>query len=321
VIARSGRWAACLACALLILGGVQAAMPAVATATEARSADLAPQTSRPASQPSGIAAAEALLVNAKSRKWLWSRFPNRRHPIASVTKVMSAMVVLGEHKLSETIKVSQAAVNYAIDHDAGSAGLVAGDVLTQKQLLYALLLPSGADAAYMLAHTYRHGWKAFVAAMNATAKKLGMTRTHFANFDGLPWPTEYSTWSTPRDVIKLGEYAMRSKEFRKIVGTRRYLVRPTSAHHGYRWFNTNLLIGHYRGAIGIKTGFTLGAGYCLLFDAKRGKLTLMGVVLDSTNTDPSLRFSDARRLLNWGFGVAGPVGARHSPAVPAALPR
>jgi serine-type D-Ala-D-Ala carboxypeptidase (penicillin-binding protein 5/6) len=186
-------------------------------------------------------------------------------------------------------------------------------VLTERQLLYALLLPSGADAAYTLAHAYRHGWRAFVATMNARARKLGMTRTHFANFDGLPWPTEYSGWSTPRDVIRLGEVAMRSAEFRKIVGTRRYLLKPTAAHHRYRWINTNLLIGHYRGIIGVKTGFTSAAGYCLLFEARRGKVTLMGVVLDSTSVYPGIRFTAARRLLNWGFSLARKARADTDP--------
>ncbi len=292
-----------LACAVLAAGAL-AGLPGKAAAAPARPAAAVVRTARPADGPAGVVAAEALLVNGGSRKWLWSRFPDRRHPIASITKVMTALVVLGEDKLARKLKITQAAVNYAREHDAGSAGLIAGDRLTEKQLLYALLLPSGADAAYTLAHAYPHGWRAFVAKMNATARKLGLSRTHFANFDGLPWPTEYSTYSTPRDVIKLGEVAMRSAEFSKIVDTSSYRVRPTSAHHGYHWTNTNLLLGHYRGAIGIKTGFTLGAGYCLLFAAKRGKLTLMGVVLDSTNTDPDTRFAAARQLLNWGFSRA-----------------
>jgi serine-type D-Ala-D-Ala carboxypeptidase (penicillin-binding protein 5/6) len=300
-LGRSVRLAAGLGCALLVGAVVQASPPASASAAVARTAGDAQVRNQAASRPTGIAAAGALLVNGTSGKWLWSRSANRRHPIASITKVMTAVVVIGERKLARTLRISQAAVNYARNHGATSAGLVAGDVLTERQLLYALLLPSGADAAYTLAHAYRHGWRGFVAAMNARARKLGMTRTHFANFDGLPWPTEYSGWSTPRDVIKLGEAAMRSAEFRKIVRTRRHLVRRTADHHRYRWINTNLLIGHYRGTIGIKTGFTSAAGYCLLFEARRGPVTLMGVVLDSTDGYPEIRFTAARRLLNWGF--------------------
>jgi len=211
------------------------------------------------------------------------------------------MVVLSSGDLNRKIRVTQGAVNYAVDHSAGSAGLHAGDVLTTWQLLQALLLPSGADAAYLLASSYGPGWRKFVRKMNATAAKLGMTHTHFANFDGLPWPTERSTYSTPRDLIVLGEAAMRNGVFRKIVAERGHRIAATRLHRKYYWANTDLLLRRYRGAIGIKTGFTSAAGYCLLFEARRHGTTLIGVVLDSTNTNTTMRFTAAARLLNWGF--------------------
>jgi serine-type D-Ala-D-Ala carboxypeptidase (penicillin-binding protein 5/6) len=256
-----------------------------------------------ASAPTGIVAAEGELINARSGRRLWSlgRFGSR--PIASITKVMTAIVIIRAGHLGRKITVPQAAVNYAIDNDAGSAGLYAGDTLTTWQLLEGLLLPSGADAAYTLAQAYGPGWPAFVRKMNTMARKLGMTETHFANFDGLPWPTEYSTYSSPRDVIRMGEYAMRLWAFRVIVRQRQHWLRATRSHHAYYWTNKNLLLDSYRGAIGIKTGFTYGAGYCLLFAARRDGRELMGVVLDSTVTDPSMRFTVAARLLNWGFAV------------------
>jgi serine-type D-Ala-D-Ala carboxypeptidase (penicillin-binding protein 5/6) len=126
-----------------------------------------------------------------------------------------------------------------------------------------------------------------------------MMQTHFANFDGLPWPTPGATYSTPRDLIIMGEAAMKLPDFRKIVSQRSYRIGATSEHHRYYWQNTDLLLTQYRGAIGIKTGFTTAAGYCLLFEAKRGKAELMGVVLDSTTA--TMRFTAAERLLNWGF--------------------
>jgi D-alanyl-D-alanine carboxypeptidase (penicillin-binding protein 5/6) len=222
--------------------------------------------------------------------------------MASITKVMTALVVIRAGHLNRRIRVPAAAQTYAREHNAGTAGLHPGDVLTTWQLLEALLLPSGADAAYTLARAYGPGWPAFVRRMNAQARRLGMTGTHFANFDGLPWPTEYTTYSTPRSLLRLAAAAMRQPVFATIVGQRRHWIARTRRHHGYGWQNTNLLIGSYRGAIGIKTGFTLGAGYCLLFAARRHGRVLTGVVLDSTNSDASLRFAAARRLLNWGFG-------------------
>jgi D-alanyl-D-alanine carboxypeptidase (penicillin-binding protein 5/6) len=255
----------------------------------------------PAAGPAGVVAAAGDLVNATSGATLWSRGLNSRHPMASLTKVMTAMVVLADGNPSRKIKVTAAAVQYASANHATSAGLHPGDVLTASQLLEAMLLPSGADAAYLLANSYGPGWHAFVRAMNATARSLGMTRTHFANFDGLPWPTPGATYSSPRDLIVMGEAAMKVAAFRAIVSQRGYGVRTTASHHRYYWRNSDLLITTYRGAIGIKTGFTTSAGYCLLFDATRGATDLMGVVLDSTGTDPSMRFTAAERLLNWGF--------------------
>lgn len=288
--------AACvIACAVPAaqLGGLAAAhaTPVTARATAAH---------RPAA-PTGVVAVAGDLVNAASGKRMWSRGLNRRHPIASITKVMTALVVLSDGHLNRKIKVTEAAIQYAAENSAGNAGLHVGDVLTTWQLLAGMLLPSGADAAYLLAHSYGPGWHAFVKAMNVKARKLGMTRTHFANFDGLPWPTPEATYSTPRDLILLGEAAMRVTDFRKIVSQRRHRVAATRAHHRYVWTNTNLLLGQYRGTVGIKTGYTTAAGYCLIFEAKRGGKELMGVVLDSTNSNANLRFTSARRLLTWGF--------------------
>jgi len=252
-------------------------------------------------RPAGIVAGGADLVNARTAAVLWSRGLRSKRPIASLTKVMTAIVVIRAGHLDRRITVTQRAETYAQEHGAASAGLRPGDVLTAWQLLEGMLLPSGADAAYLLADAYGHGWRKFVRKMNATARALGMTKTHFANFDGLPWPTEHSTYSTPQDVILLGEAAMKLPAFRQIVRLRQARIRATRWHQQYRWKNTDLLLGRYRGAVGIKTGFTFGAGYCLLFEARRGGRELMGVVLDSTRTVAASRFAAATRLLNWGF--------------------
>jgi len=274
---------------------------ATVAAAQVALADPAAQATAAAAGPAGVVAKAGELVDLTTGKQLWSRRVTAELPIASITKVMTAMVVLAAGDLNRRIRVTQAAVNYALDNDAGSAGLHAGDILTTRQLLHGLLLPSGADAAYLLAGSYGHGWRKFVRKMNRTARQLGMTHTHFANFDGLPWPTETSTYSTPRDVIVLGEAAMKNAVFRKIVDERSYRISATRQHHKYDWTNTDLLLRRYRGAVGIKTGFTLAAGYCLLFEARRHGTTLIGLVLDSTNTDTTMRFTAAARLLNWGF--------------------
>ena len=282
-----------------------AACVATVAAAQVALADPAAHASAASAGPADVVAKAGELFDLTTGKQLWSRRVTAELPIASITKVMTAMVVLASGHLNRKIRVTQAAVNYALDNDAGSAGLHAGDVLTTRQLLHGLLLPSGADAAYLLAGSYGPGWRKFVRKMNRTAGQLGLSDTHFANFDGLPWPTETSTYSTARDVVLLGEAAMKNAVFRKIVDERSYRISATRRHHKYDWTNTDLLLRRYRGAVGIKTGFTLGAGYCLLFEARRNGTTLIGVVLDSTDTDTTMRFAAAAKLLNWGFARTG----------------
>ncbi len=278
----------------VLAAGLPAAQAAPATAS------LAPQV--PAS-PSGVIAGSAELVNGNTGRWMWSRRLDAEVPMASITKVMTAYVVIEAGDLNRPITVTRAAEDYGAAYDPSEAGFHPGDVLTARQILEGLLLPSGSDAAYLLAQTYGKGWRAFVVKMNATARRLGMTRTHFANFDGLPWPGEFSTYSTARDLVTLAKAAMKLPVFRQIVGQHAHWIDATKHNHHYYWKNTNLLMGSYSGAIGIKTGFTMGAGYCLLFAAQRGRQELIGVVLNSTGTVAGERFTAAERLLNWGFEV------------------
>ena len=256
-----------------------------------------------AAAPAGVRALGAELADAGTGHQLWGRDPGTKRPMGSVTKVMTALVVIEAGHLGQKIRVPASAVSYVASHGASSAGLRAGDVLTARQLLNAMLLPSGCDAAYVLATAYGPGRAAFVAKMNAKARRLGLAKTHFANFDGLPYPTPRATHSTPANLVALGRAAMALAPFRATVDRRAYHLDNRNGHHAYTWQNTNLLLGSYAGADGIKTGFTLAAGYCLLFEAHRGTSELIGIVLHSTATRPGARFTAARRMLNWGFGV------------------
>ena len=222
-------------------------------------------------------------------------------PDGHITKVMTALVVIRAGRLGREVRVPAAAVSYVRAHGASSAGLYAGDRLTTQQLLEALLLPSGCDAAYVLAAAYGPGLNGFITKMNALARQMGLGRTHFSNFDGLPWPSGNSTYSTPADLLAIGRAAMGSAVFRALVDQRAYHLASRSGNHAYYWPNSNLLLGSYPGAIGIKTGWTGAAGYCLLFEARRGSRALIGVVLDSSASVRSVSFSDACQILNWGF--------------------
>ena len=255
--------------------------------------------------PSGVRAKAAAIAVTSTGQVLWSRDLNTELPMASITKVMTALVVIRTGDLSRKITVPSAVVAYVEEHDASAAGLRPGDILTASQLLEGLLLPSGADAAYTLANAYGPGLGAFIAKMNATARMLGMTRTHFSNFDGLPYPTGYSTYSTPADLIKLGRVAMTSAVFRSIVDQRSYRLASGSGHHAYFWQNLNPLLGVYPGAIGIKTGYTPTAGHCLLFEVTRGGRSFIGVNLDSPGVGTTVNGADATRMLNWAFSLPG----------------
>jgi serine-type D-Ala-D-Ala carboxypeptidase (penicillin-binding protein 5/6) len=254
-----------------------------------------------AGAPGGVRAKGAVLADAATGQLLWGRDADTERPMASVTKVMTALLVLQGGNLGRQIRVPKAAFSYAWRYGGETAALRPGDVLTAQELLEALLLPSGADAAYALANAYGPGLDAFVARMNAIAAQMGMKDTHFTSPDGLPYPTETSTYSTPSDLVMAGLAAMRYPAFRSIVDLRFYHLPKGRGHHEYWWDNTDALIGSYPGAVGIKSGYTDDAGHCLLFEAVRNGRELIGVVLDSPATGPAAGAQDAERMLNWGF--------------------
>jgi serine-type D-Ala-D-Ala carboxypeptidase (penicillin-binding protein 5/6) len=266
----------------------------------------AARAAQPASVPAGVRSHYAELANAATGADLWSRSSVVERPMGSVTKVMTAYVVLTTPglNLNRVITVPKGIVAYDKKYYASTAGLVPGEQLTTLQLLYAMLLPSGCDAAYTLASAYGPGLSGFIAEMNVTARELGLTRTHFTDFSGLPAPGEYSTYSTAHDLVNLGRAAMTNSTFASIVATRTYRVAGTRAHRAHTWHNLNPLLGTFPGTIGIKTGYTAAAGQCLLFEARRGSTTLIGVVLDSSADDSTplpAAAADATAMLDWGF--------------------
>jgi serine-type D-Ala-D-Ala carboxypeptidase (penicillin-binding protein 5/6) len=277
------------------------AAPRAVTTPAAPGAITAPAAPARAHAPAGVQAEGGALANAASGAVMWSRGMNTERPIGSITKVMTAIVVLRAGDLKRRIEIPKGVVPYDRKYDASNAGLRPGDYLTAQELLEALLLPSGCDAAYALAKAYGPGWTAFIATMNATARAMGLAHTHFSNFDGLPWPTGTSTYSTPRDLIALGRAAMQYPILRSMVDQRSYHLAATPRHHAYLWRTTNMLLRDYPGTIGIKTGSTIAAGYCLLFEARENGHVLLGVVLHSSRSDDLAAFQDATKILDWGF--------------------
>lgn len=254
-----------------------------------------------AAAPRGVEAKEGILADATTGQVLWARDADTELPMASITKVMTAYLVIQAGDLNRKVTVPGGVLDYVAEYGAESLGLRAGEVFTAQELLYGLLVQSGADAAYTLANAYGPGIPAFVAKMNATARELGMDHTHFTSPDGLPYPTETSTYSTPSDLLILGETAMRSAVFRSIVDQTQYYLPKGQGHPAFWWYSDDSLLRTYPGAVGIKTGFTDAAGHCLLFEVVRGGRTLIGVVLGSPATGPSSAVQDATRVLNWEF--------------------
>ncbi|MEU5833434.1 serine hydrolase [Streptomyces diacarni] len=258
--------------------------------------------------PPTVAAKGAALVDVSGKDGkggtsVFAKEADTVRPIASTTKIMVATVVLDTENvdLGRRVPVEQAYRDYVTEHHASMADLQTGDKLTVRQLLYAALLPSGADAAYALADTFGEGdtktqrVKSFVGKMNAKADSLHLNKTRFSTFDGTGEDA-----STPKELVQLARHAMRNPVFRKAVKTEKFKSEAPAANgrtRYYTWNNTNHLLDAYDGVIGIKTGTTAKAGECLVFAATRGDKEFVGAVLNSKD-----RFQDAAKLLDHGFG-------------------
>lgn len=254
-----------------------------------------------------ITAKGGFVMNNGTGKALYSKAADIRRSTGSTTKIMTARVVLAQPHLNLDAKVTiqKAYSDYIVSRGASSAHLIVGDKVTVRQLLYALMLPSGCDAAYALADKFGSGStraarvKSFIGKMNATAKSLGLKNTHFDSFDGIGNGANYST---PRDLTKLAGNAMKYSTFRGVVKTKKTKQKVTTKSGGHRymtWTNTNTLLNSYSGTIGVKTGSGSVAKYCLVFAATRNGKTVIGTVLASSSA--TNRASDATKLLNYGF--------------------
>ena len=260
----------------------------------------------PNGKPPAITANEAMLVDEDSGHILYDLNGEHAQPMASTTKIMTAVIAIQTANLNTLITVHQDAVNEVVNNGGSTANLKAGEQLKLQDLLYGLLVPSGDDAAIAIADALGGSAQNFVHEMNVYAYRLRLFQTHFINPDGLtyydannqPIPGHYTT---AYDLARLAQYAMSLPLFAKIVSTPHYNVPASATNNAHSWDNTNTLLATYTGTTGIKTGFTLEAGGCLVFSATRNGHHLLGVVLHSI---PEIdRFSDAKLLLDWGFSL------------------
>jgi serine-type D-Ala-D-Ala carboxypeptidase (penicillin-binding protein 5/6) len=189
-------------------------------------------------------------------------------PMASTTKIMTALIAIQTENLNQPVTVTQGELNQ-VPPDASSAHLVAGDTLTLRQLLYGLMLPSGDDAALVIANAVGGSTANFVQRMNLFAYHLHLFQTHYTNPHGLNPASDDEHYTSAVDLARLTQYALKLPDFSQIVQTQNYQLPATSQHHSYTWTNTNTMLTTYYGMLGVKTGHTDAAGYCLVFAAAR----------------------------------------------------
>ncbi|HEX6639182.1 MAG TPA: D-alanyl-D-alanine endopeptidase [Steroidobacteraceae bacterium] len=250
----------------------------------------------------GIRSAAALIVDGENGQVLFERDAAHVAPIASITKLMTALVVLdGQQALDEKIEITRADVWTG---KGAFSRLPVGAKLTRGELLKLALMASENRAARILGRAYPGGMKAFVKTMNAKARALGMTRTRFDDPSGL----SSNNVSNARDLVKLVNAASRDSRIREFSTLRSLDVRAGRSMLTYR--NTNLLIGKPDWDINVqKTGYTHDAGECLVMEAMIGERPVVMVLLNSFGK--LTRTADARRVRKW-------MEARNTPATVAA---
>lgn len=232
--------------------------------------------------------AAAYAVEADGRL-LWAGNADRPLPPASLTKIMTALLVLERGELDAVVRVGSAAAGAS----GARLGLRAGDTLRVRDLLAAALLRSANDACHALADWHAGSQARFVARMNARAQALGLHATRFANACGHDAPGHTSS---ARDLLALARAALRLPEFARLVALTDARIATTDGRRRFDLRNTNALLGRLPGAAGVKSGFTSRAGKCILALARRGRHEVLLVLLHAPD-----RWWDAHGLAEAAF--------------------
>lgn len=236
-----------------------------------------------------LSAQSALLMEAESGSVIYEKEGSERLPMASTTKIMTALVALEIADPAQRITVTAEAVGV----EGSSIYLTEGETLTLEELLYALLLESANDAAVAIAVGLSGSIEAFAEQMNRTAKELELSNSHFTNPHGLDHEEHYTT---ARDLAVITRRALEHPLFCTIISTRKTTI-PHDNTDGVRLLiNHNKLLRMYDGCIGVKTGYTKRSGRCLVSAAEREGVTLIAVTLNAPND-----WKDHSALLDYGF--------------------
>ena len=234
-----------------------------------------------------ISGRAGVLYEPESGRILYGKDENARLPMASTTKIMTALVAAESASISELVEIDGRAVGV----EGSSAYLKEGELLTLEELLYALLLQSANDAAVAIACHVGGGIEGFAEMMNERADALGLIDTHFENPHGLDADGHYTT---ARELAIIAAEAMKNPLLRDIFSTAKRSF--TDGERSRTYVNHNKLLHLYDGAVGVKTGYTRRCGRCLVGAAERDGLTLVSVTLDAADD-----WRDHARMLDFGF--------------------
>lgn len=240
-----------------------------------------------------------VLADLDTGKILVKNDQNAKVPIASTTKIMTAVVALENYSPDDIATISSNATTQI----GADANLVVGEKITIDQLLHCLLIKSGNDSAYAIAEHMNKagetGIQKFIDKMNEKAKELGMQNTEYHDPAGL----DVTGYSSANDLFIITRYALKKELFATIVKEPQYSAKSVDSKTWHALDNSNRLVNQYQypGAIGVKTGYMPEAGHCLVGAAQRGGHSLIAVVLNTYADTPSASADEAKRLLDWGF--------------------
>lgn len=240
------------------------------------------------SDPPQLTAKAVFVYDPQSSAVLYQLNPDSRLLPASTTKIMTALVALDEYDLDDIVTVTNA--NQSIGH---RAQLHAGERLYVKDLLKALMISSGNDAALALAQHHPLGYQEFINLMNQKADKLQLNNTHYANVSGVETLGHYSS---VHDLALLTQEAMKNDFFTSVVNTQSTSITDITGTIAHQLVNINQLLGTVEGVQGVKTGWTQNAGECLVTYTNRQGNPLIVVVLGSLD-----RFGESQQLIEWAY--------------------
>ena len=249
-----------------------------------------------------ITATSGAVIDCIDGKILYSKNMDEKLYPASLTKVLTAILVVENCNMQDKVTISQSAIDN-VQSGYLTANIKAGEVLTVEQLLNLLLISSYNDVANALAEHVGGSTEEFVVMMNKKAKEIGCTNSNFVNSNGAHDENHYST---AHDMALIGKYAMQYDEIKNITGKIYYELGATNVYTKddrlYQTTNEMILSGsknYYKYASGIKTGFTTPAGYCFMVYSTKNDMPLVAVVMKSTTSDS--RYEDSRKILEYAY--------------------